>query len=133
MVHLAAVECLIFGFYFLLRPGKYLGLPKSSDNLFRLKDLQLWIGGQALDLPVCPSDDLCMATFATLMFRQQTNGVCNERIGHDRSGHLTLNPVLALVMQVLALRHLQAPSTTPLNVFATGPGVCLQYVLTTVF
>ena len=86
-----------------------------------------------MDLPVCPSDDLCVATFATLTFTQQKNGVRNERIGHDRSGHLTLCPVLALVMRVLALRHLQAPPTTPLNVFAMGPGVCFQYALSTVF
>jgi len=78
--------------------------PITSSS--QLKDLQVWIGGQALDLPVCPSDDLRAATFATLTFTQQKNGICNERIGHDRSGHLTLCPVLALVMQVLALRHL---------------------------
>ncbi|KAI2499708.1 hypothetical protein MHU86_14789 [Fragilaria crotonensis] len=107
----AAAECLTFGFYFLLRPGEYLGIPNSTDNLFRLKDLQLWVGSRALDLLVCPLDDVRAATFATLTFTRQKNGVRNERIGHGRSGHPTLCPVLALSARVLALRRLTAPIT----------------------
>lgn len=112
---LAAAECLIVGFYFLLRPGEYLGLPTSADNLFRLKDLQLWIGSRALDLATCPVADLRAATFATLTFTRQKNGIRNERIGHGRSGHPALCPVLALAARACTLRSLQCPPTTPLN------------------
>ena len=35
---IAAAECLIFGFFFLLRPGEYLGAPRPA--LFRLCDVQ---------------------------------------------------------------------------------------------
>ncbi len=117
----AAAECLVFGFYFLLRPGEYLGVPDPTDNLFRLKDLQLWIGTRALDISVCPLDDVRAATFATLTFKRQKNGVRNKRIGHGRSGHPTLCPVLALVAHILTLRRLHSPPTTPLNAFATSP------------
>lgn len=125
----AAATCLVFGFYFLLRPGEYLGLPNASDNLFRLKDLQLWVGSRALDLTTAPSDDLLAATFATLTFTRQKNGVRNERIGHGRSGHPSLCPVLALVARVLTLRSLRLPPTTPLNAFAAEGAPRLLYVL----
>ena len=116
----AAAACLVVGFYFVLRPGEYLGLPTASDNLFRLKDLQLWLGSRALDLTTAPAEDLLAATFATLTFTRQKNGVRNERIGHGRSGHPTLCPVLALVARVLALRSLNLPPTTPLNAFVAS-------------
>jgi hypothetical protein len=125
---LASGECLTFAFYFLLRPGEYLGPPHDAlDNLFRLKDLVLWIGSTALDLLHCPLADLRAATFATLTFTRQKNGVRNERIGHGRSGHPTICPVLSLVARVIALRHMQALPTTPLNAYegaASGPPFC---------
>jgi hypothetical protein len=52
---LAAAQCLILGFYFLLRPGKYLSYPNAAtDNMFWLRDLTLWIGSRALNHMVCP-------------------------------------------------------------------------------
>ena len=86
----AAADCLVVAFYFLLRPGEYAGAPKTvDDDLFRLKDLGLWIGGRCLDILTCPMDDLLAATFATLTFTSQKNGVRGETIGHGRSGHTT--------------------------------------------
>ncbi|KAI2501762.1 hypothetical protein MHU86_12682 [Fragilaria crotonensis] len=117
---LAAADCLIVGFYFLLRPGEYLGVPTPADNLFRLKDLHLWIGSRALDLATCPIADLRAATFATLTFTRQKNGVRNERIGHGRSGHPTLCPVLALAARACALQSSLAPDH-PLSAFASAP------------
>ena len=115
---LAAGERLTLAFYFLLRPCEYLGLPNDAlDNLFRLKDLVLWIGSTALDLLHCPIADLRAATFATLTFTRQKNGVHNERIGHGRSGHPTICPVLCLVARIVALRHIHALPTTPLNAY----------------
>ena len=114
-------ECLVFGFYFLLRPGEYLGIPNNElDTLFRLKDLQFWIGARALDTFTCPISDLQAATFATVTFTRQKNGVRNETIGHGRSGHAQLCPVLALVARAIALRQAAAPPNTPLNAYHTA-------------
>ena len=99
----AVSQCLVFGFYFLLRPGEYLGIPNDTlDTLFRLKDLQFWIGARALDTMTCPIAGLQAATFATLTFTRQKNGLRNETIGHGRSGHAHLCPVLALIARAVA-------------------------------
>jgi hypothetical protein len=121
----AIADCLILGFYFLLRPGEYLGVPnETTDNLFRLRDLTLWIGSRALDLFTSPVIDLQASTFATLTFTRQKNGVRNETIGHGRSGHPRICPVLCLVARVIALRALHAPPATPLNAY--GPATAGQ-------
>ena len=126
----ATSECLILGFYFQLRPGEYLGHQNDAlDTLFCLCDVGLWIGARSLNLETCTDADLLAATFATLTFTRQKNGVRNKTIGHGRSGHPTLCPVLALVSRVRALRrHVHAPPSAPINAFATTPGSPLQHV-----
>ncbi|KAI2493227.1 hypothetical protein MHU86_21301 [Fragilaria crotonensis] len=126
---LAAADCMVVAFYFLLRPGEYAGAPKTdADDLFRLQDLGLWIGGRKLDVPTCPLADLTAATFATLTFTSQKNGVRGETVGHGRSGHPTLCPVLRLASRALHLRQHNALPTTPLNASRTSPTSCWQYV-----
>ena len=126
----AASDCLVLGFYFLLRPGEYIGLPDDIlDTLFRLRDVTLWIGSRALDHMLCPLPDLLAATFVTLTFTRQKNGVRNETIGHGRSGHPALCPVLRLASRVRSLRLLGAPASTPINAFREAPLAPLRYVL----
>ena len=122
-IALSAADCLVIGFYFLLRPGEYAGAPRhTSDDLFRLQDVGFWIGMRKLNILTCPLPELLSTTFATLTFTSQKNGVRGETIGHSRSGHTSLCPVLCLVARVLYLRHQPTPSpTTPLNaVFVDG-------------
>ena len=115
-VSLAAAQCLVLGFYFLLRPGEYLGTPTSSPTLFRLRDVQFWIGSRSLSVLACPDADLLASTFVCLTFTNQKNGVRNETIGHGRSGHPTLCPVHCLALRVIALRQGPVPDLdTPLN------------------
>lgn len=115
-VALAAADCLTIAFYFLLRPGEYAGSPRTAaDDLFRFQDVGLWIGGRQLSLADCPLADLHAATFGTLMFTSQKNGIRGETIGHARSGHPTLCPVLCLASRVLYLRTHRAGPTVPLN------------------
>jgi hypothetical protein len=120
---LSAADCLVVGFYFLLRPGEYLGAPRHQcDDLFRLQDVGLWIGTRKLDVLYCPLPDLLSTTFATLTFNSQKNGVRGETIGHSRSGHTTLCPVLCLVARVRYLRSQPATPTTPLSAVRSGDG-----------
>jgi hypothetical protein len=88
---LAVADCLTIAFYFLLRPREYAGTPRSAaNNLFRFQNVGLWISGRRLDTATCPIADLQAATFATLTFTTQKNGVRGEAIGHSRSCHPTL-------------------------------------------
>ncbi len=132
-----AASCLLAGFFFLLRPGEYLGNPTRWEaHMFCLQDVQFWIGSRALNPLTCPAADLQAASFVTLTFTQQKNGVRNERIGHGRSGHPSLCPVNALVERVLGLRSQGATAETPL--FATfchpilrpASAPCCTFILT---
>jgi hypothetical protein len=49
------------------------------------------------------------------MFTRQKTGVRNESIGHGRSGHLRLRPVLSLVDRIAYLRTVTAVPATPLK------------------
>ncbi|KAI2513453.1 hypothetical protein MHU86_927 [Fragilaria crotonensis] len=126
----AAADCLVLGFYFLLRPGEYLGTPRhpTGGPLFRLRDVQLWIGTRALDTLTCSPTELLAATFVCLTFREQKNGVRNETIGHGRSGHPHLCPVHCVAARVVALRQSAATADTPLNAFRPSATSPFRYV-----
>ena len=126
----ATGDCLLIAFYFLLRPGEYSGTPRTqADDLFRLQDVGFLIGNRRISPLDCSIDDLLAASFVTITFTSQKNGVRGETIGHGRSGHPLLCPVHALVRLVLQLRLAGAVATTPLNAFRTSPTVPWQYVL----
>ena len=118
----AAASVLTLGFFFLLRPGEYLGLPNdATDNLFRLRDISFYVGARVLRHYDCPISDLHAAIFVTLTFTRQKNGVRNETVGHGRSGHPHPCPVLCLVERVISLRAFHADPATPLNAFRDAP------------
>ena len=126
----SAGDCLILAFYFLLRPGEYSGTPRTAaDDLFRFQDVGVWIGQRRLDPLSCPTDDLLAATFVTVTFTTQKNGVRGETLGHGRSGHPTLCPVAALTRRLLNLRLAGALPTTPINAFRPTPEAPWQFVL----
>ncbi|KAI2499906.1 hypothetical protein MHU86_14576 [Fragilaria crotonensis] len=124
---LAAAGCLTFGFFFLLRPGEYLGTPNRTQ--FVLQDVRFWIGSRAIDHLTCPAADILAATFVTLTFTRQKNGVRNETVGHGRSGHAHLCPVHSLGLRVLALRSDAATAETPLNAFRATAQAPWSYIL----
>jgi hypothetical protein len=118
----AIADILPLGVFFLLRPGEYMGKPQHlTDDLFRLQDLRLWVGNRALDHLICPIADLQAATFASLTFTRQKNGVRNKKIGHGRSGDPQICPVLCIDQRVLALRAVHATPTTPINAYGPAP------------
>ena len=93
---LAVADMIIIAFFFLLRPGEYTASP-SDTSPFRFKDVQLFIGEQRLSLENAPLPQLKTATFATLTFTNQKNGVQGEVIGLSCSGSPSLCPVLGLI------------------------------------
>jgi len=112
-VDLATADMIILAFFFLLRPGEYTA-NRSDTSPFRFQDVQLFIGPTRLDLNTATPELIRQATFATPTFTTQKNGVCNEVIGHARSGDLYLCPVHALIRRVLHLRAHNAARETPL-------------------
>ena len=128
----AAAEMLALGFFFLLRPGEYLGRPPpppAHGPLFRVGDIQLWIGSRALDTFACADAELLSATFVTLTFTEQKNGVRNETIGHGRSGHPHLCPVTVVAARLQFLRAAGADALTPLNAVRPTPGAPFRFIL----
>ena len=130
-IALAAGATLILAFYFLLRPREYLGIPPTDGTSpqFRLQDIQLWIGSRALDTFNCPEADLLAATFVTLTFTEQKNGVRNETIGHGRSGHPDLCPVLVLASRIAELRRSGATGATTINAVRPDPTSTFRHIL----
>jgi hypothetical protein len=114
--NLAIADMIALAFFFLLRPGEYTATP-SDTTPFRYTDVQLFIGQRRLDLTSCSDAELKSATFVTLTFTDQKNGVRGEVIGLDRSGNPQLCPVLATIRRILHLRRHQAPPTTPLAAY----------------
>ena len=111
----ALADLAIIGFYFLLRPGEHTHSNAANDtHPFRLCDVTFRIGALTVTADIRPLDLIPYATFATLTFTKQKNGVENEIVGHARSGHASVCPVLALIRRTLHLRQYQAPRDAPL-------------------
>lgn len=100
-----------------------------ADDLFRLQDVGVWIGHRRLDVSSSPDADLLAASFVTLTFTNQKNGVRGETLDHGRSGHPTLCPVAALVRRLLHLRTMGSDPTTPLNAYRASPDAPWSSVL----
>jgi hypothetical protein len=111
----AVADLAIIGFFFLLRPGEHTAASHGSDTQpFRLEDVTFRVGGLVLPASLMDTQTIPFATFVTLRFTRQKNGTENEVVGHARSGHSTICPVLALIRRILHLRAFHAPPSTPL-------------------
>ena len=116
VANLSVADMICIAFFFLLRPGEYTGT-KSETTPFRLCDVSLSVGGQHIDLSTASDATIMSATFATLEFTSQKNGVRGEVIGLGRSGNPQFCPVLSIARRVLHLRSHHAPPTTPLAMY----------------
>ena len=109
----ATADMICLAFFFLLRPGEYTDSPSDSTP-FRIADTQLFLGPRRLDLQTATEAQLLSATFATLTFTDQKNGVRGEVVGLGTSGNPLLCPVRAIARRILHLRSAQAPGTAAL-------------------
>ena len=113
---LACADMMCLAFFFLLRPGEYTGTVTSTQP-FQLRDVRFFLGNLALSTLTATPDQLLSATFVTLEFTTQKNGVRGEVIGLGRSGDPLFCPVLAAARRCLHLRTAGAPDTQPLASF----------------
>ena len=128
---LATADLITLGFFFLLRPGEH--THNSGSQPFRLMDVTFQLGNQSYPAATADLANIRLATFSTLTFTTQKNGVQGEKVGHARSGHSTTCPVAALIRRVLHLRaHNAAPTTTLCTVYTTArtPKTVTSTVLT---
>jgi hypothetical protein len=109
---LAISDMVILAFFFLLRPGEYTGT-SSNTTPFTLRDIQLFVDQQRVNLLTCDDNILLATTFGTLEFTTQKNGVRGEVIGLGSTPEYFC-PVKALQRRVLHLRTHSAPPTTPI-------------------
>jgi hypothetical protein len=112
-VALAFADMVCLAFFFLLRPGEYAGTSPSSQP-FRAQDVHLFLGAVRLDFATAPPAQLLAATFVTLEFTTQKNGVRGEVVGLGRSGDPHFCPVTAAARRLLHLRSAGAPFTQPI-------------------
>jgi hypothetical protein len=110
---IAVADMICLAFFFLLRPGEYTGT-KSTSTPFRLCDVELRTGAIRHNVLTTPIPTLLAATFVTLTFTTQKNGVRGEVMGLARSGSPTFCPVQCVIRRVVHLRQHGAPATTPL-------------------
>ena len=109
----STADMIIIVFFYLLRAGEYTSSP-SDTQPFDYKSVQLFCGGRRLDLTTASNAEILTATFASLTFDLQKNGVRGEVIGQGLSGHPDVCPVKALARRVIHLRQFNAPPPTPL-------------------
>ena len=72
---------IIIAFFFLLFPWEYTGT-KSDSSPFQLSDVTFSVGRTVFNTSTATNNDLAAATFVTLAFSTQKNGVRGGKIGH---------------------------------------------------
>ena len=106
-------------FFFLLRPGEYARSPSDSTP-FELRDVQLFLGQLRLNLATATEAQLLTATFASLTFRDQKNGVKGEVVGLSHSGDPHLSPTKILARRVIHIRANTVDTHIPLCTYFTA-------------
>ena len=106
-------DMIIIAFFFILRPGEYTNSAFDTTP-FSLTDVQLFIGGCRMNILTKTDAKLITATFTSLTFTDQKNGVRGKVIGLGLSGDPYLCCVKACARRVVHLGAHNAPATTPL-------------------
>jgi hypothetical protein len=117
MITQCTADMIQIAFFYLLRPGEYSISSSRSDTQstpFTLGSVQLSIANTRLCLTTSTDAQLLSATFSSLTFDNQKNGIRGEVIGLSTSGDPVVCPVRALARRVIHLRSNNAPATTPL-------------------
>ena len=129
----ATIDCIWMAFYFLLRPGEYANASGDAKHPFRLKDVEFKIGAQHFRNVIHHSAvQFLSATFVSLTFTTQKNGVKGEKLAHAANGQAQACPVKAVLRRVAHLVHHNAPHDTPLHVyFANGTKKCVSSAMIT--
>ena len=115
-------------FFFLLRPGEYYaGGTDTVTTPFNLRDIQFLVGNQPFQATTASAATCAAATFVSILFTTQKNGVKGESIGHGATGNPRACAVASIRRRVAHLRqHGATPDTHFAAVFngTTWSTVC---------
>ena len=98
---MAESNIIIIAYFFLYRPGEYIGF-NSGSTPFPLKYTDFSFVC-SIFAATATASKLQAANFVTLKFTTQNNGVKEENIGHKASGDPLFCPKVALLQGVLHL------------------------------
>jgi hypothetical protein len=101
-------------FYFLLRPGEYMGTT-SDDTPFRLQDVALHVGTRRPDTMLASITDIQAANSVSYTFTTQKNSTKGEILTNGLSGNDLVCPVKATIRRIIHLRNNKAPKTAPVT------------------
>jgi hypothetical protein len=118
---LAIMDLAWIGFFFLLRPSKYLYTTKGSCP-FCLKYIVLRVGELELRGNTIPISLLARVTFVGFEFKVQKNGIAGEIIGLANSTDPYFCPVKALTRHIAHLCNNGETADTPLYVYYDSSG-----------
>ena len=100
----ATIDCIWMAFYFLLRPGEYANASGDATHPFHLQDVEFKIGAQHFtNVERCTVLQFLSATFVSLTFTTQKNGVKGEKLAHATNGQAQACPVRAVMCLVAHL------------------------------
>ena len=106
---------------FLLRPGEYCaGGTDTVSTPFNLRDIQFFVRDQPTQPTTASATTCAAATFVSLLFTTQNNGVKGELIGHGATGHPRACAVEAIRRRVAHLRQHGATSDTHIAAVFNG-------------
>jgi len=85
------------GLLFLLRPGEYANASGEAKHPFCLEDVEYKIGHENIfDVHLASVAQLLAATFISLTFTYQKNGIKGEKLSHVTNGQPSACPVRAI-------------------------------------
>ena len=121
-----AVDLIIIGFFWLLRPAEYLkGAGDGRTTPFKIQDIVFHIDGihyPALTAPLNDSRSLTRIRVASLTFDDQKNAVRGETISHLPTGDPFFCPCLALGRIVMRFRQANlTDGSLPIHRVPQGP------------
>ena len=110
---LAIADCLIIGFFFLLRPGEHT-YNTTNNHPFRLQDVLFLTPMGTHNAAMAPLPTLDTASETNLVFTTQKNGKQGEVITHGDTTDSLLSPVQALLHHIHHLCNSSMPPDMPL-------------------
>ena len=114
----ATIDCIWMAFCFFLRPGKYANASGDARHPFCLQDMEFKNGAQHFVQVECHTAlQFLSATFVSLTFSTQKNGLKGEKLADATNGQAQACPVHAVMCRVAHLVHHNAPVNTPLHVY----------------
>jgi hypothetical protein len=116
---MAISDTIVVAFFFLLRPGEYIGT-LSDDAAFKIEGVSLHVQGRTLDFSMASDAEIKASTSAYYTFTTQNNNNRNEKVVQGLSGDPWCCPVKANIRRMLHHRGNKSRCTVPFASYYRG-------------